>query len=112
MLEKFRELDHADVLKDDLLLTLYEAYMNASTEIFRVTFITSRRDLEVFIRAVKNKSAAARAILANVPGARSFSYHSIMDEAHQLYRDLIESGLWTPAIAVKQDRSGAPSAYS
>ena len=89
MLEKFRELDNADVLEDDLLLTLYEAYMNASTEIFRSTFITSRRELDVFIKSVKNKDAAARAILSAAPGASTFTYRTIMEEAHQLYCDLI-----------------------
>ena len=112
MLERFRELDNADVLEDDLLLTLYEAYMSASTEIFRVTFITSRRDLEVFIRQIKNKDSAARAILAAVPGAKTFTYRTIMEEAHQLYRDLVESELWTPGILVKSDRTGAPVAFA
>jgi hypothetical protein len=111
MLDKFRELDNADVLEDDLLVSLYEAYMTASTEIFRVTFITSRRDLDIFIRSVKHKDRAARATLASLPGAKTFTYRTIMEEAQQLYLDLMESKLWTPAVAVKQDRGGAPMAF-
>jgi len=45
----FRELDYGDVLEDDLLLCLLQSYCKATTEEFRISFITMRRDLESYL---------------------------------------------------------------
>jgi len=107
-IEMFRELDNANVLEDDLLLTLLEAFTKASTETFRVTFITQRADLESFIRAVKGKSTQARQL---VTGIKIFTYRSLLNDALSLYMSLLESGDWRPAISIS-DKGGAPSAFA
>jgi len=106
--DRFHELDNADELEDDLLLTLMDVYITASTETFRVTFIGMRQDLETYLRAIKGKTATARLALRNV---KVFTYKTILQDGLKLYTGLLENNAWKPAVMTGRDKGGAPIAF-
>ena len=105
----FKESENADVMDDNLLLHLLDAYTKSTTEIFCVSFITQRHDLDLFLRTVKGRSSAA---CCSITGIKLFSYSSLMDNSLSLYNSLLESGDWIAAVPTKQEKHSMASAFS
>jgi hypothetical protein len=86
----------------DTILCIVDKYTAASSEDFRVHFMTRRAAVESFMRATAGKDAA---VIAAMPDP--ITYRSITAEASTKYQSLLDTDKW-PSAATANDRGGAP----
>ena len=83
---------------------IVEAHSHCSVKFFRLHWIAERSKIEKLTKSILGKDKQA---IASMPDKEDF--RSILDSAGTMFRDLVDSELWTPAS--QKDKGEAPAAF-
>ena len=103
ILDTCDELERAGSLPDDAILTITEKYCAATSEEFKIHFLTRRSNVEDHLKAIAGKDASVVAALPN-----RITFRSLAAESNEKYQGLLDNGAWMPANA---DKGAAPQAF-
>jgi len=103
ILDTCDELERAGSLPDDAILTITEKYCAATSEEFKIHFLTRRSNVEDHLKMVAGKDASVVAAMPN-----RITYRSLTVESNEKYQGLLDNGSWVPANA---DKGAAPQVF-
>ena len=103
ILDTCDELERAGSLPDDAILTIIEKYCAATSEEFKIHFLTRRSNVEDHLKTIAGKDASVVAALPN-----RITYRTLADESNEKYQALLDHGAWLPANA---DKGAAPQVF-
>lgn len=101
------ELERANRLPEDALVTVVQKFGKSTVEEFRIEFIARRTGVEAYVARNYNRTEAE--VIAS--GQDLITYRSLTEEADAKYQSLIDSKEWS-AAQTKADKSGAPEAFN
>ena len=97
------ELERAGVLPDDAILTIVEKYTAATSDEFKIHWLTKRSAVEDHLKMIAGKDASVIAALPN-----RITFRSLTAESSEKYQGLLDNGSWVPANA---DKGAAPQVF-
>ena len=97
------ELERAGGLPDDAILTITEKYTAATSEEFKIHFLTRRSAVEDHLKAIAGKDAS---VVAGLPNR--ITYRTLTAESSEKYQGLLDNGSWVPA---NTDKGAAPQVF-
>lgn len=100
------ELDQANRLPEDALVTVVSKYGKSTVEEFRIGFIARRNAVEDYVS--RNYGRTNAEIIG--AGQELITYRTLTEEGEGKYQSLLDSGEWTAAQS-GSDKSGAPEVF-
>lgn len=101
------ELERANRLPEDALVTVVQKYGKSTVEEFRIGSIARRNEVENYV--ARNAGRTDAQILA--AGQELITYRTLTEEAESKYQSLLDSNEWT-AVQTTKDKSNAPEAFN
>jgi hypothetical protein len=99
-------LSNNRTLPIDTILAIVDKYTEASSEDFRVHFMTRRAAVEIFMKTTAGKDDS---VIAKLPNP--ITYRSLTLEASTKYQSLLDTNKW-PSASTANDRGGAPDIHA
>jgi hypothetical protein len=100
------ELERAEVLPQDIILTIVNNFCESKVEPFRHAFLNRRADVRKYLKRIQGKD---KSVVAAIPKHDRISYASLCKEACDEYQALIDTKQWPPA-GNAGDKGDAPEA--